>query len=143
MRIFIGSQIIELQPAGYSSYGLTIDGEEIELDDQESFLFPSQEKVYSEPTEKYQFRVHKWDNTFTVDIPFVSTVNYDGYQIMILSTSFVKCRHCGMCGDFNRNKRFELVGDQNCLLKNGNEMAASYAWPMEKMTLAQKNQNVL
>ena len=105
MRILIGSHTIEIQPAGYSSYELTVDGEEVELDDQESFLFPSQEKVYNEPTDDYHFRVHKWDNSFTVDIPFFSSVHYDGYQIMVLSTSFVMGRHCGMCGDFNRNKR--------------------------------------
>jgi len=128
MRILIGSHTIEIQPAGYSSYELTVDGEEVELDDQESFLFPSQEKVYSEPTDDYHFRVHKWDNSFTVDIPFFSSVHYDGYQIMVVSTSFVMGRHCGMCGDFNRNKSFELMGDKNCLVKNGNEMAASYAW---------------
>jgi len=128
MRIMIGSNTIEIKPSGYSSYELTVDGEEVELDDQESFLFPSQAKVYSEPTDKYQFRVHKWDKTFTVDVPFVSTVNYDGTQIMTITSSFVKGRHCGMCGDFNRNKRFEFIGGQNCLLNNGNEMAASYAW---------------
>merc|ERR1711892_729353 len=128
MRILMDSQTVELNPAGYSSYMLTIDGEEIELDDQESYLYPSLTKVHGGVTENYQFRVHKWDNTFSVDIPFITTINYDGNQIQMMASPFLKGKQCGMCGDFNRNKRFEFWGAENCLLRNGNEMAASYAW---------------
>jgi len=128
MRVQMGGKTVDIKPAGYSSYELTIDGEEIELEDQESFLYPSQTKVYSGVTEKYQFRVHKWDNTFSVDIPFITTINYDGYQIQTIASPFLKGKQCGMCGDFNRNKRFEFVGPEDCQLKNGNEMAAAYSW---------------
>jgi len=126
--IQMGGQTVEIKPAGYSSYELTIDEDEIELEDQESFLYPSQTKVYSGVTEKYEFRVHKWDNTFSVDIPFITTINYDGHQIQTIASPFLKGKQCGMCGDFNRNKRFEFVGPEDCQLKNGNEMAAAYSW---------------
>lgn len=128
LKIQMGGQFVQIKPSGYSMFELTVDGEEVDLDDQESVLYPSKTRVSSGVTESYKFRIHKWDNTFSVEIPFVIMVNYDGTQIQMTTSPFLKGRQCGMCGDFNRNKRFEMMGPQECLLKDGNEMAAAYAW---------------
>jgi len=129
LKIQMGGQFVEIKRSGYSMFELTVDGEEVDLDEQESFLYPSRNIVSSgEITERYKFRIHKWDNTFTLDIPFVIVINYDGNQIQMTASPFLKGKQCGMCGDFNRNKRFEFMGPQECLLKDGNEMAAAYSW---------------
>jgi len=128
LKLQMGGHFVEIKRSGYSMFEVTIDGEEVELDDQESFLFPSRNKVAGMVNEKYKFRIHKWENMFSVEIPFVIIVNFDGNQIQMTASPFLKGKQCGMCGDFNRNKRFEFMGPQECLLKDGIEMAAAYSW---------------
>jgi len=128
LKIVLEGQVIEIKSSGYSRYDLNVNGEEIDLDEHESFLYPSKETVHSGVTERYKFRIHHWDNTFSVDIPFVLLINYDGSQVQVKASPFLKGKQCGMCGDFDRSKRFEFRGPQECLLNDGNEMAAAYAW---------------
>ena len=105
VRMQVKGHAIEIQPSGYSTFTATFDGEEYELDDQESWFFPSQEKMYQGVSQKHQFRVHKWENSFSIDIPFITTVHYDGIQIQITASPFLKSKQCGICGDFSTTRR--------------------------------------
>merc|ERR1711915_574311 len=77
------------------------------------------------------FKIYKWESTFTIDSFLRMTLHYDGSHISVISPPHVKGQQCGMCGDFNRDHRYEMLGPNECQLKNGNDMAKAWAWDME------------
>jgi len=134
LMIFIGGHKVEIIPSSSSRYDITVnDGETFDISKDETYFFPSQTIVANgDPVDRsYMFKIYKWEGTFTIDSFLRTTVHYDGSHVNIVAPPHVKGQQCGMCGDFNRDHRYEALGPQECQLRNGNEMAAAWSWDKE------------
>lgn len=134
LMVFIGGHKVEIIPSSSSRYDIIVnEGETFDISKDETYYFPSQNVVANgDGAEKsYMFKIYKWEGTFTIDSFLRMTIHYDGSHVNIVAPPHVKGQQCGMCGDFNRDHRYEMLGPQECQLRNGNEMAVAWSWDKE------------
>merc|ERR1711910_153334 len=132
IMVFIGDQKLELIPLDNRKFDLKIN-------DQGPFDFRDKDFMYfatgQEPemnkrvVPNHLFKIIRRQDMFVVDFFPHMMIRYDGHSIQVLAGPQVKGRHCGMCGDYNRNMHYELVDPQMCHLMNGDEMAL--AWTLD------------
>merc|ERR1712228_682667 len=113
-------------PTSSSRFEITVnEGNPFDLSKDDTYYFPSGNVAANgdEREKSYMFKIYKWESTFTIDSFLRMTLHYDGSHISVISPPHVKGQQCGMCGDFNRDHRYEMLGPNECQLKNGNDMA--------------------
>jgi len=135
LMVFVGGNKIEIIPTSDTRYDISVNDEEtFDLSKDEAYYFPSKTVVvngdYSESS--YVFKIYKWEGTFTINSFLRMTVHYDGSHVNIVAPPHVKGHQCGMCGDFNRDHRYEMIGPQECQLRNGKDMAAAWCWDKDQ-----------
>jgi len=133
LMVFLGDQKLELLPLDNRKFDLKIN-------DQGPFYFRDKDFMYfatdQEPemnkrvVPNHLFKIIRRKDMFVVDFFPHMMIRYDGNSMQVLAGPQVKGRHCGMCGDYNRNMHYELVDPQMCHLMNGDEMAL--AWTLDK-----------
>lgn len=72
--------------------------------------------------------VYRWGSTYQIYSYRNVWVVFDGYFVHVTPASTVKGRHCGMCGNFNRNRFDEFVSKDRTFLKTAEEMMDSYKY---------------
>jgi hypothetical protein len=50
------------------------------------------------------------------------------------------CSHCGLCGDYNNDKRADVKSPKGCVYKSYGAAALSYRMKTEQFTLSQQQQ---
>ena len=112
LMVFIGGHKIEIIPSSSSRYYITVNEDNtFDISKDETYYFPSGNVVSNGAgTEKsYLFKIYKWEGSFTIDSFLRLTVHYDGSHVSILAPPHVKGQQCGMCGDFNRDHRYNSL----------------------------------
>jgi len=134
LMVYIGGHKVEIEPSSSSRFDITVnEGNSFDLSKDDTYYFPSGNVVANgdEREKSYMFKIYKWESTFTIDSFLRMTLHYDGSHVSVISPPHVKGQQCGMCGDFNRDHRYEMLGPNECQLKNGNDMAKAWAWDKE------------
>ena len=110
---FIGNDKVEFMPVEKDRFKIKINGQEMEMKTGD-FLFykPGQAPVMNKALHNYIFNIILNNNNFLLDFFPHMMVQYDGHHVHILAGPLTKGRNCGMCGDYNRNIRHELVDPQ-------------------------------
>jgi hypothetical protein len=54
-------------------------------------------------------RMNKWGSVYTVYSPMNVVVTYDGTFAQVMPFPSVKGQHCGVCGDFDGNRKNDLI----------------------------------
>jgi len=153
LMVFLGDQVIELLPLdthediklgrtplethkdhthhNNHKFDLKINSQgPFDLHDKDFMYFA----IDQEPTmnqrivPNYLFKIMRRQNMFVLDFFPYMMLRYDGHFIQVLTGPQIMGRHCGMCGDYNRNMHHELVDPQRCHLTNGDEMALAWTW---------------
>ena len=77
----------------------------------------------------FSCRIFKWGNTYNIYSFLKVWIVFDGSFVEIVPAPSVKGNHCGMCGNFNRNKYDEMTKkDGVSLAATPAEMAQEYCW---------------
>ena len=53
---------------------------------------------------------------------------YDGNFVEVMPAPSVKGQHCGVCGNYNRNKNDEFTGKDESILPSGADMVNEWKW---------------
>jgi len=131
VEIHVGGYEILVQPLAHAKFDITVEGQKITLDENEVYYWPSNQKysTYSKNSHtNYKFKLYRSQKSVHFYSPMNVMVDTDGHYINVLVLAHVKGQHCGMCGDFNGDDHRELIHPEMCLLRDGNEMAAAWAW---------------
>jgi 5-methylcytosine-specific restriction endonuclease McrA len=133
-QIHLGGHELTLKPLTHAKYEIKIDGQDLSLDPQETYYFPTNQKLLrtgsatqdAATPPNYKFKIYRWDRQYTIESFMNVVVYYDGNSVKVVAPAHVKGQHCGMCGDFNGDTEGELVHPQMCQLTSGTEMANAW-----------------
>ena len=121
ITILSGQNKINLSPAqAYTNqveqYTITVNGEELELRKNEKISLTSDKKISAYLTE---------DKTVVISTP-TSRITHSGKTIEIEESGPADGSHCGLCGDYNKDKRADLKSPKNCIYKSDSLFGKSY-----------------
>lgn len=75
------------------------------------------------------FTLFKWGNTYSIYSFLKVWIVFDGSYVEVIPAPSVKGNHCGLCGNYNRNKFDELTKkDGTSLAATPAEMVSDYCW---------------
>ena len=60
-------------------------------------------------TQAFCFRMNKWGSVYTVYSPLNAVITVDGTFVQVMPFPSVKGQHCGVCGDFDGNRKNDLI----------------------------------
>jgi len=121
---------IVLKPAEtLIDFKLFANGKEISLEKNTAVTFASDDMKFT----YYAFRT--LDNVVILDTP-VARIRYTGKKAVVEEKGLIADgTHCGLCGDFNRDKRADVKSPKGCVLSSTKLAALSYRVRNEKCTL--------
>ena len=70
-------------------------------------------------------RIVRWGGMYTIFSPYNALINYDPSMVQVLPAPWIKGQHCGVCGNFDGNKRNEFL-DKRGVLVSSNSLASSW-----------------
>ena len=77
----------------------------------------------------YFFRIFKWGNTYNIYSFLKVWIVFDGSFAEVVPAPSTKGNHCGLCGNYNRNKYDEMMmKDGTSLAATPAEMVTEYCW---------------
>merc|ERR1712115_114627 len=113
------------------SYTLTVNGEEQTLSKNQKITLSSQEKISAYLTE---------DKTVVISTP-TSRITHSGKTVEIEESGPADGSHCGLCGDYNKDKRADLKSPKKCIFKSDSLFGKSYRSKSSQCTpLSQQTQ---
>jgi len=75
------------------------------------------------------FSLFKWGNTYSIYSFLKVWIVFDGSYVEVIPAPSVKGNHCGLCGNYNRNKYDEFTKkDGTSLAATPAEMVNEYCW---------------
>jgi len=75
------------------------------------------------------FSIFKWGNTYNIYSFLKVWIVFDGNFVEVIPAPSVKGNHCGLCGNYNRNKYDDMTKkDGTSLAANAAEMVQEYSW---------------
>merc|ERR1712168_1287412 len=121
ITILSGQTKIQLSPAkAYSNnveeYQLSVNGQEVSLQQNQQVTLSSQEQITAYSNE---------DKTVTISTPS-SRINHSGKTVEIEGKGWADGSHCGLCGDYNNDRRADLKSPKKCIFKSSKLFGKSY-----------------
>jgi len=98
MKAYLGGHQITITKAGR----VTVDGSEWNVVDHE-------EKVLMKGDQEI-FKLLKWGSTYNIYSFLKVWILYDGSFVEVVPAPSVKGQHCGVCGNYDNNRKNELLG---------------------------------
>merc|ERR1712055_645549 len=121
ITLLSGKTKIQLSPAqAYSNnveeYQLSVNGQEVSLQQNQEVTLSSQEQITAYYSE---------DQTVTISTPS-SRITHSGKTVQIEEKGSADGSHCGLCGDYNNDRRAELKSPKKCIFKSSKLFGKSY-----------------
>jgi len=107
MKAYIGGYEIDIDP---STSKVTVDGRRVRVTDtREYFQKTSNNEV---------FKITKWGSTYNIYSFLRVWIVFDGSYVNVVPAPSVKGQHCGICGNYNRNRYDEMTGKDGVTVFN-------------------------
>merc|ERR1711915_1142267 len=124
VTIYEGKSKIEVRPSqAYSQqvekFTIEVDGQEVPLKKHEKITLISRSPL--EQVTAYWSN----DNVVEIDTPH-NRVRHQGKTVIVEEKSSADGSHCGLCGDYNQDKRADLKSPQGCVFTSNWLLAQSY-----------------
>ena len=124
VTIYEGKSKIEVRPSkAYSQqvemFTIEVDGQEVPLKKHEKVTLISKSPL--EQVTAYWSN----DNVVEIDTPH-NRVKHQGKTVIVEEKSSADGSHCGLCGDYNQDKRADLKSPQGCVFTSNWLLAQSY-----------------
>merc|ERR1712168_239124 len=121
ITILSGQTKIQLSPAkAYSGnveeYQLSVNGQEVSLQQNQQVTLSSQEQITAYYNE---------DKTVTISTPS-SRITHSCKTVQIEEKGSADGSHCGLCGDYNNDKRADLKSPKKCIFQSSKLFGKSY-----------------
>merc|ERR1711910_168828 len=97
-------------------YSISVNGVQQELSKNKKISLTSDKKISAILTE---------DNTVVIFTPS-SRITHSGKTVEIEETGPADGSHCGLCGDYNKDKRADLKSPKKCIFKSNSLFGKSY-----------------
>jgi hypothetical protein len=97
-------------------YTITVNGVQQELSKNKKISLTSDKKISAILTE---------DKTVVIFTPS-SRITHSGKTVEIEETGLADGSHCGLCGDYNKDKRADLKSPKKCIFKSDSLFGKSY-----------------
>jgi len=118
MKAFIGGYEVEIDP---SSNTVKVDGAGVNVNDRTEYFHKRQAKEI--------FKITKWGSTYNIYSFLRVWIVFDGNFVNVVPAPSVKGQHCGLCGNYNRNRYDEMMGkDGRTVITSADQMVAEYKW---------------
>jgi len=115
VKAFIGGHEIN-----FDSSSVTINGN--------AARFSSKDTIHKAGRDEI-FRITKWGQTYNVYSYLKVWIMFDGSFVGVVPAPSVKGQHCGICGNYNKNKYDEMMGkDGSTVLSTVNDFVQEYQW---------------
>merc|ERR1719187_1037242 len=119
ITILSGQTKIQLRPSqSYSSYvqgyTLTVNGQEMSLQQNKQVTLTNKITAY-----------YSQDQTVTISTPS-SRITHSGKTVQIEEKGSADGSHCGLCGDYNNDRRADLKSPKKCIFKSSKLFGKSY-----------------
>merc|ERR1711950_20969 len=86
------------------------------------------QKIYKQSGEEI-FSIFKWGDTYNIYSFLKVWIVFDGSFAEVIPAPSTKGNHCGLCGNYNRNKFDEMMmKDGSSLAATPAEMVTEYCW---------------
>lgn len=119
-KVYVGGHTVEFNPLGAGNIQVLVNGVPQSIADQ------TEHEHKQDGTEI--FKVFRWGNTYNVYSFLKVWVAYDGNFVEVVPAPSTKGQHCGVCGNFNRNKNDELTGKDGTVLADVSSFVDSWKW---------------
>merc|ERR1719290_938311 len=121
ITILSGQTKIQLSPAqAYSNsveqYQLSVNGQEMSLQQNKQVTLSTQEQITA---------YYGQDQTVTISTPS-SRITHSGKTVQIEEKGSADGSHCGLCGDYNNDRRADLKSPKKCIFQSSKLFAKSY-----------------
>ena len=73
-------------------------------------------------------RVFRWGSTYNVYSFLRVWMAFDGNFVEVMPAPSVKGQHCGVCGNYNKNKFDDFVGKEENVLASPADMVNEWKW---------------
>jgi len=119
MRAYFGGHLVEMIPRGAKKIQVIVNGEPKVIEDKEFVLTENGKEIV---------KIFKWGETYNLYSFLKVWVVFDGYFVETVPAPSTRGQHCGLCGNFNRNKQDEFTAKDGSLLKSAEEMVENWKW---------------
>lgn len=121
-------QKLEMQ-AYVGGHKIEIAGPSVKINGQSINLRSNEKQHVHKANREEIFSIFKWGETYNIYSFLKVWIVFDGSFVEIVPAPSVKGNHCGLCGNFNRNKFDEMTKkDGVSLATTPTEMAREYCW---------------
>nr|XP_040574643.1 uncharacterized protein LOC121123583 [Lepeophtheirus salmonis] len=119
VKIYVGGHSVEFESSGPKKINVLVDGEAVIVGEKEYI----HEKDGSDI-----FKILKWGSIYNVYSFAKIWVTYDGHFMNVIPAPSSTGQHCGLCGNYNKNKYDEFEGKNSQKLSNSDELVEEYKW---------------
>ena len=116
ITILVGQNKIQVYTNQDQQYTITVNGEEKQLVKNKKISLSSDKTISAYLTE---------DKTVVISSPS-SRITHSGKTVEIEKSGPADGSHCGLCGDYNQDKRADLKSPKKCIYKSDSLLAQSY-----------------
>jgi hypothetical protein len=117
--IYVGGHTVEFTPSG-TTVGVKVNGANVEIEEEEH---------HEHTVDGVEiFEIYRWGSTYNVYSFLRVWVSYDGNFVEVVPSPSAHGQHCGICGNYNRNKHDELTGKNEEVLATPKELVKSWEW---------------
>merc|ERR1719495_2523257 len=121
ITILSGQTKIQLSPAqAYSNsveqYQLSVNGQEMSLQQNKKVTLSTQEQITA---------YYGQDQTVTISTPS-SRITHYGKTVEVEEKGTADGSHCGLCGDYNNDRRADLKSPKKCIFQSSKLFGKSY-----------------
>jgi len=117
--VYVGGHTVEFTPNG-ANVAVKINGANVEMEEDE------QHEHSVEGVEI--FKTFRWGSTYHIYSFLRVWVTYDGNFVEVVPAPSAHGQHCGICGNYNRNKHDEFTGKNEDLLTSAADLVKSWEW---------------